>query len=170
MLNFEKFQTIDITNTVKFMLKHGKNQWNDISENSLKSQLQAIQNSESFGLEAKVNGKTAGILLTSSPAKFSKYYPHTVNPIKIGHISEVVIDASFKGQGIGTKILEKAKEIFNESGIQIVFAERHEENIGSAKVMERSGFTLVDTFLDFPRRKTGSKCTCVCQFTFISSK
>ena len=31
MVEFKKFQTTDISYMTKFMLKNGKNQWNDIS-------------------------------------------------------------------------------------------------------------------------------------------
>ncbi|HLD85672.1 MAG TPA: hypothetical protein VI968_03890 [archaeon] len=48
-------------------------------------------------------------------------------------------------------------------GIKRVYAMRHEENGASARLMEKLGFEIIDTFNDPVKRHSGSRRTAVCR-------
>jgi len=51
-----------------------------------------------------------------------------------------------------------------KKGFTRVYAHRHEENAASARMLEKAGFEIVDTFYDPERRPYGSRNTTVCRF------
>ena len=51
-------------------------------------------------------------------------------------------------------------------GVDAVFVDRHEENLASAGMMRKAGFTEVETYADPRRRPHGSGRTTVCCFSF----
>jgi len=51
-------------------------------------------------------------------------------------------------------------------GADVVFIDRHEENLASAGMMRAAGFVEIDTYADPRRRPHGSGRTTVCCFSF----
>jgi ribosomal protein S18 acetylase RimI-like enzyme len=67
---------------------------------------------------------------------------------------------------LGTRLLRQALAEFSAKGAQVVFIDRHEENLASAGMMRRAGFVEFDTYADLRRRPHGSGRTTVCRFSF----
>ncbi|MCK5474659.1 MAG: GNAT family N-acetyltransferase, partial [Candidatus Aenigmarchaeota archaeon] len=149
----------DIEKMKKIIFIHGKNKWNHLPKSEVSNHLEAIKEGKTQALVATDNGEIIGFITFLIGNIFPKYDEEVH-----GYIAEAVICDNYKEQGIGTKLLKSVKDKILEKGINHIFILRHEENIVSAKMMEKSGFNVLETFYDPTRRTFGSKRTTVCQF------
>lgn len=62
-----------------------------------------------------------------------------------------------------TELFRRATEQLFAAGLASVYTKRHEENVPSARMMTKSGFTPVATFDDPQVRPSGTRRTTVCR-------
>ena len=78
------------------------------------------------------------------------------------HVSEAVVRRDRVGRGLGTLLLREALVELSKLGADVVFIDRHEENLASAGMMRAAGFVEIETYADPRRRPHGSGRTTVC--------
>jgi len=97
---------------------------------------------------------------------FDRYLPTHLRGRPQGYVNEAVVRRDQTGRGVGTRLLKEALASLATMGVQMVFIDRHEENLASAGMMRRAGFVEVETYPDPRRRTHGSGRTTVCCFRF----
>jgi len=82
-------------------------------------------------LVAEVNGNVAGFLIYSFD-----------DDRKIGHIGYNAVSYSFRGKGIGTRLVREALSVFKERGMRyaMVFTDLDEAHAAARRVYEKCGF------------------------------
>ena len=65
---------------------------------------------------------------------------------------------------LGTRLLKAAVSRLLQMGLTEIYVERHEENEGSAGMMRKAGFVVIDVFDDPRRRDVGSRRTSVSRY------
>ena len=83
-------------------------------------------------------------------------YPH-------GYVGEAVVHREHAGKGLGSRLLKEVLAALAGEDCKEIYIERHEENLASAGMMRKAGFTEVATFDDPQRRSSGSRRTTVCR-------
>ncbi|UJF18301.1 GNAT family N-acetyltransferase [Vibrio sp. SS-MA-C1-2] len=172
----------DIQQVKKLLFHDAINPWNYITEESINHQLTLIaqnraaiviaeknkqinENSTST-LESKIIG-LAVLIFEQDSHHYRQYQTLTstsdVNQKmkSLGYINDVVVDRNFTGQGIGPTLMKEVKNLAKQSGIQQLFVERHEENIPSKKMLDKSNFKVIKTFFDDQKRSSGSMKTVI---------
>jgi len=79
-------------------------------------------------------------------------------------VGDVVVSSLHSGKGIATHLLMECLSEAQNKSANNVLIERHEENLASAGMMRKAGFSIVDTFLDPKKRATGSQNSVVLEF------
>ena len=72
-----------------------------------------------------------------------------------------MVSSELHGQGFGTRLVEFCLTLAAKENYEKMSIERHEENIASKKMMEKSGFQVVDRFYDPDKRRVGTRKTVV---------
>ncbi len=153
----------DIAAMLAFIFEHGANQWNFLPADDVAAHLGAIAD----GRTQAVLAESAGILLgfvtfmvTRTMARYQSReylgYPH-------GYVCEAVVHREHAGRGLGSRLLKEVIARLAAQGRKEIYIERHEENLASAGMMRKAGFTEVATFDDPQRRSSGSRRTTVCR-------
>jgi len=140
--------------------EHGINDWNSFDDREINDQISLVNKglADAVLLEGeRILGVAFIVYGVSCPAKLEKY--HDLR--KISFVKDVVVSSEVHGQGFGTKLLEYCKSLAAQNGYDQVYIERHEENIASRRMMEKSGFKIVDTYHDPVKRKVGSRNTVI---------
>ncbi len=141
---------------VTFLFKHGQNQWNYLPEEGIAAEFQCLNSGEAIAFIAEdtnMVGFAISLLSQACPEYLWKYTPLS----KIMFIADVVVGADHAGKGIGSELLKLSIAQSVTLRCESVFIERHEENLASAAMMNRAGFTLVETFYDPGKRHSGSQ-------------
>ena len=90
--------------------------------------------------------------------------PRTAYPLANGivrHVGEAVVHRAHRGRGLGSRLLTAAVERMRAMGLREIYIERHEDNEGSAGMMRKAGFEVIDVYDDPRRRVVGSGRTSV---------
>jgi fructose-1,6-bisphosphatase/inositol monophosphatase family enzyme/GNAT superfamily N-acetyltransferase len=146
---------------VKFILEHGKSEWNHLPENELMAHGREIEQGLAHALVAEVHGEIVGALTYTLGKCYEDIDPPEAPEQKRAYISEVTVASSHRGQGIGSRLLKAAVKYLNTAGVERIYAKRHEQNAGSAGMMRNAGFVPLCTFSDPEIRTTGSRKTTV---------
>ena len=64
-----------------------------------------------------------------------------IHSFKCLWISDLIVDESHRGKGIGTMLMEKVKEVAKENGVDRVQLNVNALNSGAIKLYEKQGFT-----------------------------
>ena len=150
----------DVGNLKHLFYEHGINDWNSFDECSIDEQISLVKEGSAdivFLEDASILGVAFLIYGTSCPDKLKKYYALE----KICFIKDVVVSSELHGQGFGTRLVEFCLTLAAKENYEKMFIERHEENIASKKMMEKSGFQVVDRFYDPDKRRVGTRKTVV---------
>ncbi len=161
-MEYRKARQKDIKEMEKLILTEGKNQYNYLPEQGVKEHLEGIRKGNVEAMLAVDNGRMAGF----ASFIWGKIYPQHEQNLH-GYIVETVVSEKFRGKGIGTKLLELAKQELAKKGCKTIFIKRHAENIASARMMEKAGFEEVETFYDPEIRDYGNRKTTVCKYKTI---
>jgi len=95
---------------------------------------------------------------------FDDYLPPQARGTPQGYVSEAVVRRDRVGRGWGTRLLCESLAELAKLGADVVFIDRHEENVASAGMMRAAGFVEIDTYADPRRRPDGSGRTTVCSY------
>ena len=145
----------------QLIFEHGPNPWNYLPEDGVNAQLESVETGAEWAVTAWAGNELVGFVSYRVGQIFPQYEPEAMRNLDHGYIVEGVVNRSFVGSGIGTALMEAAKNRLRERDMHVVYADRHEQNIGSAALMEATGFQIVDTFPEPQRRSHGSGRTSV---------
>ena len=148
------------------IFEHGANVWNYLPEDGIREHLEHVVQGRDHGVLALQDGQLLGAVTFGLSTDFDRYLPAHARGTPQGYVSEAVVRRERTGQGLGTRLLSEALAALSTMGVVVVFIDRHEENLASAGMMRRAGFTEVETYADPRRRPHGSGRTTVCRFSF----
>ena len=148
------------------IFEHGANVWNYLPEDGIREHLEHVVQGRDHGVLALQDGQLLGAVTFGLSTDFDRYLPAHARGTPQGYVSEAVVRRERTGQGLGTRLLSEALAALSTMGVVEVFIDRHEENLASAGMMRRAGFTEVETYADPRRRPHGSGRTTVCRFSF----
>lgn len=141
--------------------EHGPSPWNYLAEPALSEHLRAIGDGVAAVL-ASLDETLVAVVTYADSDDFACYQVAGRERARHGHIGEVVVHRDHRGSGLGARLLKEAIAQLRARGLREIYAERHEENQGSAGMMRKAGFAVVDTYHDPVRRSAGSCRTAVC--------
>lgn len=151
----------DIAAIHALIREHGPSPWNYLAEPALSEHLRAIGAGVDAVL-ASLDGALVAVVTYADSDDFACYQSAGRERARHGHIGEAVVHRDHRGAGLGAHLLREAIAQLRARGLRECYAERHEENAGSAGMMRKAGFVVVDTFHDPVRRSVGSCRTAVC--------
>ena len=141
--------------------QHGQNQWNHLPEVEVDEEFEQVFVKATPAIVCHNHNVLVGIstifISNNCPNHLGRYDDLS----SMGYISNVVVHTEHNGKGIGTGLLKSSIDVIRQAGMGVIYIERHEENIGSAGMMRKSGFEIVETFYDPERRNSGSCKTSV---------
>ena len=140
----------------------GANIWNYLPEDGIGEHLEDIAQSRAFGVLALEQGQLIGAVTFGLSTDFDDYLPPQARGTPQGYVSEAVVRRDRVGRGLGTLLLREASVELSKLGADVVFIDRHEENLASAGMMRAAGFVEIETYADPRRRPHGSGRTTVC--------
>ena len=141
---------------------HGANSWNYLPEDGIREHLQDIAHGRAHGVLALDQGQLIGAVTFGLSTDFDRYLPEQARGTPQGYVSEAVVRRDRTGHGLGTRLLRQALVELGKLGAEVVFIDRHEENLASAGMMRSAGFVEIETYADPRRRPHGSGRTTVC--------
>ena len=145
---------------------HGANVWNYLPEDGIREHIDDIVHGRAHGVLAMQEGAMLGAVTYCLSTDFDRHLTAPLQGRPQGYVSEAVVRRDQTGRGVGTRLLKEALASLATMGVQMVFIDRHEENLASAAMMRRAGFVELDTYADLRRRPHGSGRTTVCCFSF----
>ena len=153
----------DIEAMQAFIFEHGQNAWNFLPPDDVAAHLGAIASGQTRAVLAESDGQLIGFVTFMIARSMVRYqsrehigYPH-------GYVCEAVVHRAHAGKGLGSRLLAEAVAQLGAEGFKEIYIERHEENLASAGMMRKAGFTEVASFDDPGRRSSGSRRTTVCR-------
>ena len=141
---------------------HGANIWNYLPEDGIREHLEDIAQGRAHGVLALEAGQWIGAVTFGLSTDFDAYLPPQQRGTPQGYVSEAVVRRDRVGQGLGTWLLRQALDALGRLGAEVVFIDRHEENLASAGMMRAAGLVELETYADPRRRPHGSGRTTVC--------
>lgn len=155
-------QPQDIAELTALLLEHGPNPWNYLPETAMREHLGAIADGTVEAVVAQQGERIVGFVSYIQTHQFVDQQPAARRDEAHGYICEAVVHRDLAGQGLGSTLLEKAVARLGEKGLVDIYIDRHEENIASAGMMRKAGFSELHTYSDPQRRPNGSRRTTVC--------
>lgn len=144
--------------------EHGPNPWNFLPDVELAAHLSAIRLGRTQAIVALHEGEIVAVVTFEPSDAFHRYQPDGREIEWQGHVGEVVVHREHRSQGLGTRLLKAAVGRLLQMGLVEIYVERHEENEGSAGMMRKAGFVVIDVFDDPRRRDVGSRRTSVSRY------
>jgi L-amino acid N-acyltransferase YncA len=163
-LNYRKAEPGDIQEMQDLLLTEGKNPYNYLPEDGVREHLQAIAAGKTEAILAVSGGRMVGFVSYVWGRVYPQYEPLENREKDHGYIAEAVVAGRWRGEGVGTRLVQLAKEELTKKGFHTIYAMRHAENRASARMLEKANFEEVATFPDPERRHFGSRKTTVCRF------
>ncbi len=150
----------DIQSLFDFLYAHGVNPWNHLPEGPIRAHLDGIACDQTFAVLAERDGVLVGFVSFERGTSFARYQPPGREADVHGIVHEAVVHQELAGQGLGSKLLLAAANRLGDLGCREVYVGRHDENPGSAGMMRKAGFQIIDVF-DDPRRTCGNRKTAI---------
>jgi len=150
----------DIDALLDFLYAHGVNEWNHLPPGPIRAHLDGIATSRTYAVVAEQTDKIVGFVSFDLGRDMARYQPQGREADMHGIIHEAVVHRDCAGQGIGSQLLTAAVQKIGELGCREVYVGRHDENPGSAGMMRKAGFEVIDVF-DDPRRTSGNRRTAI---------
>ena len=144
-----------------FIFEHGTNRWNHLPRDGVASHLEKVRDGKEWAVAAWIGEQLVGFVSYRIGSIFPQYEPEGEKESDHAYIVEGTVHRNYVCRGVGTRLMEEVKQRLLAMGIRTVYADRHEENAGSAALMHNTGFDIVDTFPEPERRPSGSGRTSV---------
>lgn len=141
--------------------EHGPNPWNYLPERELTAHLAGIGRGRTQALVALADNEIVAVVTFEPSDAFHRYQPAGREIAWQGHVGEAVVHRGHRGHGLGSQLLAQAVERMRAMGLREIYIERHEDNEGSAGMMRKAGFEVIDVYDDPRRRVAGSGRTSV---------
>ncbi|MGY4535137.1 ribosomal protein S18 acetylase RimI-like enzyme [Pseudomonas sp. TE3786] len=161
-LTFRFAQPDDVAELTQLLLEHGPNPWNYLPEDGVHEHLNGIADGAVEAVLAEQGGRIVGFVSSIQTRQFADQQPAARRDDAQGYICEAVVHRDLAGKGLGSILLEKAVARLGEKGLVDIYIDRHEENVASAGMMRKAGFSELHTYADPQRRPNGSRRTTVC--------
>jgi ribosomal protein S18 acetylase RimI-like enzyme len=100
---------------------------------SLKKAMDTPEPGSAIYIAEDETGKRAGFLHLQTQTDY-------FNGKKVGYISDLAVDSSFEGHGIGRILLDKAEEWAHEQGCHLLSLYVFSNNLRARKIYEKLGF------------------------------
>ncbi len=162
-MNIRAASAADIAAMQSLIFEHGKNEWNYLPEDKIKNHLGQLAGGAIEAVLAEESGAIIGFATFHPSTHFNRFRSAVLSQTPHGYIHEVVVHRGHAGKGLGTSLLREAVKQMQERGFGEIYIDRHEENLASAGMMRKAGFTEIDTFEDPEHRSSGSRRTTVCR-------
>ncbi len=115
---------------------------------------------------AERSGRLGGLVCYIQTRQFADQQPAVRCDDPQGYICEAVVHRDRVGQGLGSTLLDKAVAALGAKGLLDIYIDRHKENLASAGMMRKAGFSELHPYADPQRRPNGSRRTTVCYERF----
>lgn len=150
----------DIPALIAFLYEHGVNEWNHLPEGPIAAHLHRIADGTAQAVIAERAGELAGFVSSEIGLDMARYQPDERKTEPHGIVHEAVVHRDDVGLGIGSRLLSALVRRLGQMGCREVYVGRHDENLGSAGMMRKAGFEVIDVF-DDPRRTSGNRRTAI---------
>ena len=164
MIEFRQALSNELNGLKDFLFTHGTNPWNHLPQDGVDQEFELVAQGSASALVAVDNNLAVGLAIfyaPESPPEQYRQYSHSESTL---YIAEVVVHRNYAGRGIGNQLLTKIIGCAPALGASMLLIDRHEENLASAGMMRKAGFTELMTFSDPQRRDYGSRKTTVLRF------
>ena len=145
----------------KFLVQNGTNQWYYLPEDGINQQFKRLSVGTDYCLVAKDGEDIVGLAIYCKPGDIPGFFDHYVGRNDVVYVAEVVVHPQWSGKGIGSTLLKQIAITAKELGANELLISRHEQNLASAGMMRKAGFTELDCFSDPQRRQAGSRKTSI---------
>lgn len=99
-----------------------------------------LQDSNSVGLIAQVNGEIAGFIIGLI---------HHIRGMKTGHIYTIDVAIKHRRKGVGEKLLKELEKIFAKKGVKICYLEARLNNVAALELYKKQGYTKIERLNDY---------------------
>ncbi|MDK1285985.1 GNAT family N-acetyltransferase [Pseudoalteromonas umbrosa] len=165
MVQYRLANPSELQTLKSFLWQYGPNEWNYLTQEGVDEEFTLIEQRDAEVLVALNDEQIVGfaVLINGnvSPDYLSQYYCLD----NMAFIGDVVVSPNHSGKGIATQLLRNCIDLAKDKGVGSVLIERHEENLASAGMMEKAGFSVIDTFYDPKKRATGSQKSVILSVT-----
>ena len=144
-----------------FLFTHGTNPWNHLPIDGVDKEFELVATGSASMLVAVENTTVLGFVIFYHPDSLPSQYLQYTELQPTIYIAEAVVHKDYTGQGIGHHLLCSVIEQAVHFDTTLLLIDRHEENMASAGMMHKAGFTLLKTYRDPQRRQSGSRNTSV---------
>ena len=140
-----------------FLVQNGTNQWNYLPEDGINQQFKRLAVGADYCLVAKDGEDIVGLAIFCKLGDIPDFFGHPIGRNDVIYVAEVVVHSQWNGKGIGSTLLKQIAITAKDLGANELLISRHEQNLASAGMMRKAGFTELDCFSDPQRRQTGSR-------------
>ncbi|RXJ71139.1 GNAT family N-acetyltransferase [Veronia nyctiphanis] len=157
MIEYRKASLNNIDELKTLLWKYGPNEWNHLTPEGVDNEFKLVETGSATTITAIYEHEIIGFAVLIEGSK-SPNYLEKYGPVEnISFIGDVVVSDEHSGKGVATQLLTECILEAEVKGKETVLIERHEENLASAGMMRKAGFTVIDTFLDTAKRNSGSR-------------
>jgi ribosomal protein S18 acetylase RimI-like enzyme len=161
MINYRLALKSELPELKAFLFDHGQNPWNHLPAEGVDHEFNLVAQQKASILVAIKGQQQIGFVIFYHADTLPSQYLQYSNQQPAIYIAEVVVHREFAGQGIGHKLLSLIIDQAPDLGASMLLIDRHEENLASAGMMRKAGFTELRTYVDLQRRDYGSRKTTV---------
>jgi ribosomal protein S18 acetylase RimI-like enzyme len=161
MINYRLALKSELPELKAFLFDHGQNPWNHLPAEGVDHEFNLVAQQKASILVAIKGQQQIGFGIFYHADTLPSRYLQYSNQQPAIYIAEVVVHREFAGQGIGHRLLSLIIDQAPDLGGSMLLIDRHEENLASAGMMRKAGFTELRTFVDLQRRDYGSRKTTV---------
>ncbi|KID57760.1 hypothetical protein JF50_09150 [Pseudoalteromonas luteoviolacea] len=157
MVDYRLAKVSELNELKSLLWKYGPNEWNYLTQEGVKGEFALIEQKDAEALVALDGEQIVGFAVLINGSVSPDYLSQYCSLDKMAFIGDVVVSSSYSGKGIATQLLINSIDLAKAKGVEFVLIERHEENLASAGMMKKAGFSIVDIFYDPHKRSAGSQ-------------
>jgi ribosomal protein S18 acetylase RimI-like enzyme len=164
LIKYRQALVKEIEKLKALLWEFGPNEWNHLTPEGVNDEFSLIEQGSALAIVATSEDEIVGfaVLIDGSVSpNYLRKYCYLKNMLFVG---DVVVSSFHSGKGIATHLLMECLSEAQNKNADHVLIERHEENLASAGMMSKAGFSIVDTFNDPKKRTTGSKNSVILEF------
>lgn len=102
------------------------------TDNSIKEYKDDASNPEKCSLIAEIDGQPVGYLVGSKLA-------FSYRKLKLGEINHMAVDKAYRGQGIGSKLVDEFRQWCKKNKLDKISATAYYDNVATVKFYEKHG-------------------------------